>query len=438
MSPADPRTGEPSSSRRRSGDGVWPEPFVEALAVQVAIDASKTGGRLSVAPAVVAVFQVCSSWRAISQSELLWQSLTRRVWSRERRRLLTWRAEYAHCHRTGRNFRLRHCVHSTVFIDPTLACRRLSLSDRHLAAGFLDGSVRLFDLSTADLVATYLPHPGRDILGSFSQSISGVLLDRASRLVYASQDGDIHVASTLNGAVHAARRVRVGNAVEDGTLVDFAGCDRWWVGLFAGVPGRSLHVWDGDTEELAFVGGSLTDPDAVIGWHMFTDSGGPVGRVRFSDPATIVGCTGSRLQVLSLDDPEIVLAEHGFRRGAAVEAVDACDGRVMVVNGQGIAKVSVARTLEEVCRFNTIRRRPAGVQQQAPVGERPVGCMNWGYAVMCGPDGGVRLWDALTGEYLYTFRERIAGSAGAVASDDRRVAVWCGETGLHLWDFGQL
>ncbi|MQM09304.1 hypothetical protein Taro_042171 [Colocasia esculenta] len=383
--------------------------------------------------------QVCSSWHAVSHSELLWQNLTRRIWSRERRRLPTWRAEYARCHRTGHNFRRRICVHSTLFFDPALSCRRLTLSDRHLAAGFVDGSVRLFDLSTAALLAAFLPHPGRDILGSFSQSISGVLLlNRSSRLVYASQDGDIHVAPTRGNAMHAARRVRVGNAVEDGALVDFVGRDSWWVGLFAGVPGRSFHVWNAETEELVYVGGYLTDPDAVVGWHMLTELAGPVGRIRFSDPATVVGCTGSRMQVVGLDDPEAVLAEHEFRRGAAVDTLDACEGRVVVVDGHGVAKVRVARTMAEVCRFNTVRRRAAQQQQQPAAGGRPVGCMNWGYTVLCCADGAIRVWDALTGEYLYSFRQRMLGAPGAAAADDRRLAVWCGETGLHLWDFDQL
>lgn len=48
----------PSSSRRRAVNEVWPEPFVEALATQVAIDASRSMGRLAAAPALANVFQV--------------------------------------------------------------------------------------------------------------------------------------------------------------------------------------------------------------------------------------------------------------------------------------------------------------------------------------------------------------------------------------------
>ncbi|KAI6697627.1 hypothetical protein NL676_017746 [Syzygium grande] len=49
--------GPSTSRRRRSVNEVWPEPFLEALAAQVAIDA-RSGGRLSVAPALVNIFRV--------------------------------------------------------------------------------------------------------------------------------------------------------------------------------------------------------------------------------------------------------------------------------------------------------------------------------------------------------------------------------------------
>lgn len=51
-------TSSSSRSRRRGGNGVWPEPFVEALAYQVAIDAATNNGRLAAAPALASLFQV--------------------------------------------------------------------------------------------------------------------------------------------------------------------------------------------------------------------------------------------------------------------------------------------------------------------------------------------------------------------------------------------
>lgn len=50
----------PSSSRRRAVSEVWPEPFLEALAAQVAISASHNIGRLAAAAALANVFQVCN------------------------------------------------------------------------------------------------------------------------------------------------------------------------------------------------------------------------------------------------------------------------------------------------------------------------------------------------------------------------------------------
>lgn len=56
-----PRYDAPSSSRRRrrcETNEVWPEPFLEALAAQVALEASRTHGRLAAAPSLANLFQV--------------------------------------------------------------------------------------------------------------------------------------------------------------------------------------------------------------------------------------------------------------------------------------------------------------------------------------------------------------------------------------------
>lgn len=45
-------------ARNDHNGGVWPEPFLEALAQAVALEAAKSGGALAVGPAVVNVFQV--------------------------------------------------------------------------------------------------------------------------------------------------------------------------------------------------------------------------------------------------------------------------------------------------------------------------------------------------------------------------------------------
>ncbi|URE24652.1 RNA recognition, partial [Musa troglodytarum] len=72
--------------------------------------------------------QVCSSWRAVSRSELLWQDLCRRVWSRRRSLLPSWRDEFVRLHRTAANFRFRRCAYSQLLpaSDDALSCPRVA------------------------------------------------------------------------------------------------------------------------------------------------------------------------------------------------------------------------------------------------------------------------------------------------------------------------
>ncbi|CAL9767101.1 unnamed protein product [Musa acuminata subsp. burmannicoides] len=427
------RTGDTSLSLPRPADVVWPEHFVEAVAAQVAVDAASSAGPLAAAPAVVAVFQVCSTWRAASLSELLWQDLTRRVWTSRDRSPPSWRDEFIRLHRTAANFRARRYAYSHLLPSSpvALSCRRLALSDDHLAAGFLNGSVCLFDLPAGQLLATYWANPHLDRLGRFSRAISGIVLaEPDERLVFASQDGDVHVVRlSIAGSV---QRAHVGNLMEDGTLVDFTGNSRWWVGLFAGVPGRSWRVWDAATEQLVYVGGTLTDPDAVLGWHMLIDLSSPVvGRVRIVEPGFAVGFTDSSMEVVDLNDTGAMVIRLELPHGAVVDSVDACEDRVIVVDSRGLAMVHWVPALQEICRFSTLRR----AEDQHELGEMSA-CMNRNYAVVRSADR-VRVWDATTGEYLYRFRERI-GEALVVAASDRYVAAWATDTGLHLWDFGDM
>ncbi|XP_010270208.1 PREDICTED: transcriptional regulator STERILE APETALA [Nelumbo nucifera] len=421
----------PSSSRQRSGDGVWPEPFVEALAYQVAIDAARTIGRLAAGPAVANVFQVCSTWRAVSRSDLLWHNLTRQIWGADRLQHDTWRDEFISRHRTAFNFRYRRAVYTTLEFDASgndndgLICRCLALSDVHLACGFLDGTVRLFDLSSRLHVGTFRPHHRDDLLGAFSRAVSGIILTD-TKLVFASLDGDIHVAN-IHGV--GTRRAQLGSVLNDGTLVDFSGCARWWVGLFAGVPGRAFHVWDGDTEELMFVGGSLTDPEAVIGWRLLTRLGETVGRIRVSGLETAVACTGSRVMVFDLQNQGLILGEEEFERGINVNSVDVCNDVFLVVDNRGLASVRRVGSFEEVCRF-TMR---GGAHRG---GGMVLGCVNSDYAFLCS-GGVIRVWDVHHGGYLYRLRERM-GEATALISDESYVVASSSDATIHLWDFGAL
>ncbi|GFZ07561.1 transducin/WD40 repeat-like superfamily protein [Actinidia rufa] len=420
----------PSSSRHRAGDSNWPEPIVEALASQVAIDAARSLGRLAAAPALVNLFQVCSTWRAVSRSDLLWMNLTRSVWNRHNLLHATWHDEYVFRHRTARNFRTSRYAYDTLpFVlspdhddndDGGLSCRRLALSDQYLAAGFSDGSVRLFNLPSRIHHYTFRPLP-RDRMGQFSRAVSGIILSD-TRLVFASRHGDIHVALTNNAA--PVRRSHMGDAFRDGVLVDFSGCSRWWVGLYAGVPDRAFHLRDADTEELLFVGGVLTNPESVMGWRLLVDVTEFVGRVRITSQESVVACTSLRVIVLDLANPGVVFCEEEILPGLIVGSVDACDAAFVIVDARGTASVRRANTLEELCGFNV-----SGASQR-----NVLGCMNPGYALMCA-GGVIRAWEIDNGVYCYSFRERI-GEATAMVADDRYVAASTSDTSVHLWDFG--
>ncbi|KAH6819223.1 Transducin/WD40 repeat-like superfamily protein [Perilla frutescens var. frutescens] len=418
-----------SRSRMRPSNGVWPEPFLEALALQVAVDASRTIGRLAAAQeALSSLFQVCSSWRAISRSDLLWQNLTRNIWNVPSLSLRdSWREEYIYRHRTAANFRHRRYAYTTLHFVPTdnnnnnddgLTCRRLALSDHHLAAGFSDGAVHLFHIPSSLHLSTFYPQH-RDRLGRFSSAVSGIILSDA-RLVFATLDGDIHMA-VING-ITPLRRAHLGDVVNDGALVDFAGCDRWWVGLYAGVPGHAFHIWNSETEELVFIGGTLTDPEAVMGWHLLTELTGIIGRIRVANDDLAVACTGVRVTVFHLRNQGMVLEEEEFRRGVIVGAFDAVNDWSLIPEARGAATVRRVVDMEEVCRL-TMR------------GGVVLGCMNRGYGVTWG-GGVIRVWGIERGEELYNFRERIV-EVSALTADERYVAAASADDAtIHLWDFG--
>jgi hypothetical protein len=211
--------------------------------------------------------------------------------------------------------------------------------------------------------------------------------------------------------------------VRDGALVDFTGCDRWWVGLYAGAAGRAFHIWDGVTEELVFVGGSLTDPETVMGWHMLTDATEFVGRVRVTNQEMGVACTSSRVIVFDLRNQGVILGEEEYGIGVVVTSLDVGDGVYVTVDGLGMASVRRVATMEEVCTFNV-----------GASGGLVMGCMNMG-CVLRSAGGVIRVWGAEHGEYLYRFRDRV-GQLNAFVANERHVAAAGTDTTIHLWDFG--
>ncbi|MBA0758121.1 hypothetical protein Gotri_021144 [Gossypium trilobum] len=390
----------PSLTRRRGNNEIWPGPFVEDLVVKVAIDASRSIGRLAAAGAIAHVFQylnntmwngveqqvcgkkwkygvrvqekeqekVCSTWQAVSRSDPLWHRLTSVIWGRTHRMHTTWHEEYVYRHQTSQNFRLGR-----------------SHGDR---------------------------------FGRFSRAVSGIIITDP-RIIFATLDGDIYVA-IIEGQ-HQARRAHIGNIVDDGSLVDFTGCGRWWVGLYAGVPGRAIHIWDGNTEELVYVNTTLTDRESLRGWHMLTELTEAIGRVRVTSQESAVACTSNKYMVLDLRNPAFPLHDRESARGFIVNSLDTNNEAFIIVDNRGRAVVRRADTLEELCRFNT---RLGNL----------MGCMNLGYALLCAA-GVIRVWGIEHGQYLYSFGENI-GAVNAMAGDDRHVAAASSNSTIHLWDFG--
>lgn len=189
--------------------------------------------------------------------------------------------------------------------------------------------------------------------------------------------------------------------------------------LLIGVPNRSFHVRNGNTEELVFIGGTLTDPDAVDGWHLLTDLTGHIGRICITRDDLAVGFTSRRVIIFDLTN-QIILSEEEFRREINVGAADAYDKALMFVNSRGVANVRHVPSLEEICRF--MARGSL------------LGCINGGYSFIS-VGGGIRVWELDHGEYLYILRERI-GDATAMIADERYAAACSSDNTIHMWDFG--
>lgn len=370
---------------------------------------------------------MCSTWRAVSRSDLLWQRLTSQVWGRTLLLQATWRDEFLYRHQTARNFQTGRYMHVTLHYDQSdiddsegLMCRCLALSDLYLACGFADGTVRIFDLATHRHINTFRSqHPHR--FGRFSRAVSGIFIT-GSRLVFATLDGYIYVV-VINGS-NQPRPAHMGDVVNDGALVDFAGSGRWWVGLYAGVPGRAFHIWDAHTEELVFVGGTLTDPESVMGWHMLIELTEFVGRVRVTSQESAVACTRLREIVFDLREQVVVRRDKQHRRGVIATTVDVNNEAYVVVDSRGLAIVRQVDSLEQVCRF----RVPGAAQGNI------MGCMNSGYALIC-VAGIISVWEIKQGGYLYNFRERMEG-VNTIVVDERHMAALDNDNIIHLWDFG--
>ena len=396
--------------------------------------------------------QVCSTWRTLSRSDHLWRRLTRSIWRRPNRLCDTWHEEFIYWHRTARNFSLGRYSYAIPHFDPsvppgggggdhhqTLLCRCLALADRHLACGFADGTVRLFDVETRAHVSTFRSNHG-PWFGPFSRAVSGIVISN-NTLTFARLDGDVYVA-LINMPNDPPGRAIVGEVVNNGVLVEFAGNNLWWVGLFAGLPGQAFKIWDARNEQLIFEGGSLTDPETVMGWHMLTELAEPVGRVRVTERDYVVACTSSRLVCFNLRNPEVLLWDVGSATGFVVSSLDALLPHVgpatgfvvssldafVVVERNGVGTVRRASTFERLSRF---RLRAAWVGGL-------LACINLGYVLTySGVGGRLRVWgiEQPVGQLCCTLEVRV-GEGNAMVANERHVAISSNDTSIHLLDFG--
>ncbi|CAL0317421.1 unnamed protein product [Lupinus luteus] len=423
----------PSSSRQRVMNEALPEPVVELLAHQVAIDAAHDNGRLAAASALAIIFQVCCTWREVSRSDHLWQRLTRQIWRRTHRLRATWHQEFIYWHRTARSFTTGRHSFTIPHFDPsgggdhrqTLICRCLALSDRHLACGFADGTIRLFDLETWSHVSSFRSMHGHRF-GPFSRSVSGIVITNNSILTFGRLDGDIYVAVLNEPGL--ARRAVVGDVVNNGVMVEFAGSARRWVGLFAGVPGRAFQIWDARTEQLISVGGSLTDPDALMGWHMLTELVESVGRVRVSESELVVACTTSSLVCFNVMNPELLLRDVGSTSGFVVTSLDVSHEAFLVIERNGIGTVRRTGSFERVSRFRVRGSWMRGL----------LGCISLGFVITYSGGGGVlRVWniEQPVGVLCCTIPIRL-GEGNTMVANQRHIAISSNHTSIHLLDFG--
>lgn len=193
----------------------------------------------------------------------------------------------------------------------------------------------------------------------------------------------------------------------------------------SGVPGRAFHIWNSETEELIFVDGDLTDPEAVTGWHLLTELTELVGRVRITARDTAVACTGPRLVVIDLHNQGLILRERFFQQELIVGSFDATNELLVAVDGRGVATVCRTEDLDESCRFNV-----RGASQRGVIGSMN----NSGYGVMC-VGGLIRVWEVENGVYLYSLREKI-GEVNAMHADERHIVACSSDGTIRLWDFG--
>jgi hypothetical protein len=184
-----------------------------------------------------------------------------------------------------------------------------------------------------------------------------------------------------------------------------------------------------------FVGGALTDPEAVQGWHMLTELVEPVGRVRVTEREFVVACTTSRLICFNLRNPEILLRDMGSTTGFMVSSLDISHEVFVVVERNGVGTVRRVGNFERVSRFRLRGSWLRGL----------LGCMNLGYVITYSSVSGLlRVWDIHepTARLCITIAVRDDGGEGqgqvhgnSMVANQTHVAISSNDSSIHLLDF---
>ncbi|MED6206450.1 hypothetical protein PIB30_026779 [Stylosanthes scabra] len=226
-------------------------------------------------------------FRPVFLDTRFWQSLTQRVWHRTVLEQDTWRLEYDFWHQRHQQIaeNIVQGQYNESFMEvPVLArCTCLKVSNDCFAAGFLDGHVRVYDITTMALLA--------DLRGSIQnnpKSVCGIVISGEDRFTFAREDGDIYHGPIMGPLYRAVPGVSWPIS-----LLSFDGNTQYWVGLYSGIP--SFKVWKLVQGEPQLVFSSET---SFADWRL----GSP--RVSVTTSGHVVACDGDSIFAFSLTDPE--------------------------------------------------------------------------------------------------------------------------------------
>jgi len=112
-----------------------------------------------------ACIQICLVWRAISQSELLWEELTRLIWSLHCNHLLFfWRDEFNSLYRIAFNFSAGQYLHTQAYapLNPNeyirryqnqIGCNHLTILNDYIDDGLSINIIVLFKPPACDSIS---------------------------------------------------------------------------------------------------------------------------------------------------------------------------------------------------------------------------------------------------------------------------------------------